>query len=157
MSICECPPSFLHLPASGANLSMSSCKLTVDRICCMIWYVSVAIRVMQSACASCRNTEPISSGNRGLFAFVFALLIVPAGIILAIAFSSGYMVRSLRIHTWVLVLLVQRPRYSLPDNFTLIDSHEGCYLCKVTVKGCVPSNCKEVHAVQDTISNGVQQ
>ncbi|CAK0784071.1 hypothetical protein CVIRNUC_007274 [Coccomyxa viridis] len=37
------------------------------------------------------NTEPISSGNRGLFAFVFALLIVPAGIILAIAFSSGYM------------------------------------------------------------------
>ena len=122
MSICECPPSLLHL-----DLSMGSSKLTVGHICCFMRYVSAALLVTQAACASCRNTEPISSGNRGLFAFVFALLIVPAGIILAIAFSSGYMVRSLKILTWVLVLLVRCPRYSLPDGFTLLDCHKGSH------------------------------
>ena len=82
------------IAASGANLSISPRKAYCDHICCIMRYVFAAIHITQSACASSRNTEPISSGNRGLFAFVFAMLIVPAGIILAIAFSSGYMVRS---------------------------------------------------------------
>ena len=137
MSTCECPPRLLHL---GPTLKMSSCKLTVDHhvlqyvVCiCMNLY-----HITQAACASCRNTEPISSGNRGLFAFVFALLIVPAGIILAIAFSSGYMVRSLEILTWVFALMVQCPRYSVPDDFTLIDCHKGCHPCDLMVKGECP-------------------
>ena len=40
----------------------------------------------------CRNKEP--TADKPLFAGIFALLLVPALIILAIAFTSGYMVSS---------------------------------------------------------------
>ena len=41
---------------------------------------------------TCRNKEP--SSDKGFFGLIFAMLIVPAIVILGIAFGSGYMVRS---------------------------------------------------------------
>lgn len=40
----------------------------------------------------CRNKEP--SSDKGFFGLIFAMLIVPAIVILGIAFGSGYMVPS---------------------------------------------------------------
>ena len=136
---------------------------------CCIWYHIASGHILmhhilcththtltaQHACASCRNTEPISSGNRGLFAFVFAMLLVPAGIILAIAFSSGYMVRSSNIH------LDCSPRlqccgYRSPDVFKFIDCLKSLHALDSTTFAEM-SPREELHAVQDTISNGVQQ
>ena len=41
---------------------------------------------------TCRNKEP--SSDKGFFGLIFAMLIVPAIVILGIAFGSGYMVPS---------------------------------------------------------------
>lgn len=41
---------------------------------------------------TCRNKEP--SSDKGFFGLIFAMLVIPAIVILGIAFTSGYMVLS---------------------------------------------------------------
>ena len=41
---------------------------------------------------TCRNKEP--SSDKGFFGLIFAMLVVPAVVILVVAFASGYMVLS---------------------------------------------------------------
>ena len=89
MSICESP----HLQMRAPHVYL----LLVQR------QVQPSMLTVQTS--FCRNKEP--TADKPFFAGIFALLLVPALVILAIAFTSGYMVSSHLQHLKQLMSLLK--------------------------------------------------